>query len=133
MGSARSFAASRRSRAPPARLPSHLPGTDTSVSNPSHNRRRRAPQSCTKAAGAGAYLAALQYNNLHSEHPVKLNIGYSLGYQCSQPTPMILNLNVHHTRAGDLIRADLLTTDPWVPLATYHDGFGNLCTRLVAP
>lgn len=46
---------------------------------------------------------------------------------------MILILNVYHTRAGDLIRADDMTTDPWVPLATYRDGFGNLCTRLVAP
>jgi transglutaminase-like putative cysteine protease len=64
---------------------------------------------------------------------VKLNIGYALTYQSSQSTPMILNLNVHHTRAGDLVRADNLTTDPWVPLATYRDGFGNLCTRLVAP
>jgi transglutaminase-like putative cysteine protease len=64
---------------------------------------------------------------------VKLNIGYALSYQASQPTPMILNLNVHHSRAGDLIRADSLTTDPWVPSATYRDGFGNLCTRLVAP
>lgn len=63
---------------------------------------------------------------------MKLNIGYALTYQSSQSTPMILNLNVHHTRAGDLVRADNLTTDPWVPLATYRDGFGNLCTRLVA-
>jgi transglutaminase-like putative cysteine protease len=64
---------------------------------------------------------------------VKLNIGYRLGYQSSQPTPMILNLNVHHTRAGDLVRADNLTTDPWVPWTVYQDGFGNRCTRLVAP
>jgi len=24
-------------------------------------------------------------------------------------------------------------TDPWVPLTLYRDGFGNWCTRLVAP
>jgi transglutaminase-like putative cysteine protease len=64
---------------------------------------------------------------------VKLSIGYALSYQSVQPTPMILNLNVHHARAGDLIRGDNLTTQPWVPLAYYHDGFGNRCTRLVAP
>jgi transglutaminase-like putative cysteine protease len=46
---------------------------------------------------------------------------------------MILNLNVHHTRAGDLVRADQLITDPWVPYTGYRDGFGNWCTRLVAP
>ena len=64
---------------------------------------------------------------------MRLSIGYTLNYQCSGSTPMILNLNVHHTRAGDLIRADNPTPHPWVPLTTYHDGFGNLCTRLVAP
>jgi transglutaminase-like putative cysteine protease len=46
---------------------------------------------------------------------------------------MILNLNVHYTRAGDLARADNMSTDPWVPLTLYRDGFGNWCTRLVAP
>jgi transglutaminase-like putative cysteine protease len=64
---------------------------------------------------------------------VKLNIGYALTYQSLQPTPMIMNLKVHQTRVGDLIRPDNLTTDPSVPLATYRDGFGNQCTRLVAP
>jgi len=37
-----------------------------------------------------------------------------------------------HT-AADLIRADNILTDPWVPLVLYRDGFGNWCTRLVAP
>ena len=46
---------------------------------------------------------------------------------------MILILNVHYTRAGDLIHADNMLTDPWVPLTLYRDGFGNWCTRLVAP
>src|SRR5690349_18216576 len=64
---------------------------------------------------------------------VKLSIGYVLRYESLQSTPMILNLNVHHTRAADLIRADTLVIHPRVPLTTYRDGFGNLCTRLVAP
>ena len=46
---------------------------------------------------------------------------------------MILNLQVHYTRAADLIRPDQMLTDPWVPLTLYRDGFGNWCTRLVAP
>jgi transglutaminase-like putative cysteine protease len=60
-------------------------------------------------------------------------VGYELTYQCAQATPMILNLHVHYTRAGDLMHADNMTTDPWVPLTLYRDGFGNWCTRLVAP
>src|SRR4051812_37821726 len=46
---------------------------------------------------------------------------------------MILTLNVHYTRAADLVRPDVMLTDPWVPLVLYRDGFGNWCTRLVAP
>ena len=64
---------------------------------------------------------------------VQIRLGYELIYRCPQPTPMILNLNIHHTRAADLVRADDMLTDPWVPLASYRDTFGNRCTRLVAP
>jgi transglutaminase-like putative cysteine protease len=64
---------------------------------------------------------------------LQIRLGYELVYQSAQPTPMILNLNVHYTRAADLIRADHMLTDPWVPLTLYRDGFGNWCTRLVAP
>ena len=46
---------------------------------------------------------------------------------------MILNLNIHHTRSADIVRADNLLTDPCLPLTFYRDGFGNWCTRLVAP
>jgi transglutaminase-like putative cysteine protease len=46
---------------------------------------------------------------------------------------MILALNIHYSRASDIIIPDYLTTDPAVPVSGYRDGFGNWCTRLVAP
>ncbi len=46
---------------------------------------------------------------------------------------MIALLNVHFSRFGDLERPDHLTTNPGVPLESYRDGFGNWCTRLLAP
>jgi transglutaminase-like putative cysteine protease len=64
---------------------------------------------------------------------LQIRLGYELTYQCLQPTPMILNLNVHYSRAADLARPDNMLTYPWVPLTLYRDGFGNWCTRLVAP
>ncbi len=64
---------------------------------------------------------------------MKIRLGYELIYRCPQPTPMILNLNVHYSRAAYLDRPDLMHTDPAVPLVLYRDGFGNWCTRLVAP
>ncbi len=64
---------------------------------------------------------------------MKIRLGYELIYECPQPTPIILNLNVHYSRAGDLDRPDYMVTEPSLPLALYRDGFGNWCTRLVAP
>ena len=64
---------------------------------------------------------------------MQIRLGYELIYQSPQPTPMILNLQVHYTRAADLVRADQMLTEPWVPLTLYRDGFGNWCTRLIAP
>jgi transglutaminase-like putative cysteine protease len=64
---------------------------------------------------------------------MQIRAGYELIYQFPQPTPMILALNIHHSRAADLLQTDLLHTDPSVPVAAYHDKFGNWCSRLVAP
>lgn len=64
---------------------------------------------------------------------MQIRFGYELVYQCPQPTPMILNLHVHYSRASDLIRPDLLVIDPPVPVSMYRDGFGNWCSRIVAP
>lgn len=62
-----------------------------------------------------------------------IRFGYELLYELPQPTPMILNLNVHYSRAADLVRADQIVTDPLVPSSMYRDATGNWCTRLVAP
>jgi transglutaminase-like putative cysteine protease len=62
-----------------------------------------------------------------------IRAGYDIVYQFPQPTPMILALNIHYSRAADLVQPDNLITNPPVPTAAYRDGFGNWCTRLVAP
>ena len=64
---------------------------------------------------------------------MKIKVGYELIYDCPQPTPMMLVLNVHYSRASDLVVPDHLTTPLRFPLSAYRDGFGNWCTRLVAP
>ena len=60
-------------------------------------------------------------------------VGYELEYRLPQPTPMILMLNIHYSRASDMVRPDHMVTQPSIPLRAYRDGFGNWCTRLVAP
>jgi len=64
---------------------------------------------------------------------MQIRIGFEMNYDCVQPTPMLMALNVHYTRVSDLVRHDDLLVDPPVPLKSYRDGFGNWCTRLVAP
>jgi transglutaminase-like putative cysteine protease len=64
---------------------------------------------------------------------VQIRLGYELVYRFPQPTPMILNLHVHETRVADLAEPDFMFTDPWTALTLYRDGFGNRCTRLLAP
>src|SRR5580765_2709417 len=64
---------------------------------------------------------------------MQIRVGYDLRYVFPQPTPVIVTLNVHYSRASDLVRPDLMLTDPPVPIRSYRDGFGNWCARLVAP
>ncbi len=62
-----------------------------------------------------------------------IKVGYELIYDCPQPTPMLLMLNIHYSRAGDLAMPDHLVTAPSVPVTSYRDSFGNWCSRIVAP
>ena len=64
---------------------------------------------------------------------MQLRVGFEMVYDCPQPTPMILALSVHYSRAPDLLRPDHLMTQPAVPVTAYRDLFGNWCSRLVAP
>src|SRR4051812_448457 len=64
---------------------------------------------------------------------MQIRVGFEMTYACPQPTPMLLVLNVHHSRASDLVRPDLVVTTPAVPLVAYRDLFGNWCSRIVAP
>jgi transglutaminase-like putative cysteine protease len=64
---------------------------------------------------------------------MRIRFGYELVYGCPQPLPMILMLNVHPSRASDLLRSDDMRFTPPVAADMYSDVFGNTCTRIVAP
>jgi transglutaminase-like putative cysteine protease len=64
---------------------------------------------------------------------MRIRFGYELVYSCPQPVPMILMLHAHSSRTPHLLRPDQMITEPPVPLDAYIDGFGNTCTRMVAP
>lgn len=64
---------------------------------------------------------------------MQIKLGYELIYQCPQPTPMLLTLNLHYTRASDIVVPDHIVTQPPTPITAFRDGFGNWCSRIVAP
>src|SRR5882672_6570600 len=64
---------------------------------------------------------------------MRIRVGYELLYECPQPTPMVLMLTIHHTRAHDIVVPDRMIAEPFVPTTPYRDAFGNWCSRIVAP
>jgi transglutaminase-like putative cysteine protease len=64
---------------------------------------------------------------------MQIRVGYELIYNFPQPTPTILTLNVHYSRASDMVRPDHMIFQPSTPMSAYRDAFGNWCTRIVAP
>jgi transglutaminase-like putative cysteine protease len=64
---------------------------------------------------------------------VRIRIGYEITYECPKPTPMLLVLSVHPSRQADLLTPHRIVFDPPIASVDYRDGFGNICTRIVAP
>lgn len=62
-----------------------------------------------------------------------IEAGFKISFECPKPTPMLLQLHVHPSRAHDLRSPDHINADPPVPLRFYHDHYGNFVTRLEAP
>ena len=62
-----------------------------------------------------------------------IRAGYSIAFQCSVATPMLLMLKVHPSREGDLLTPDTIRATPSAPMDTYVDMFGNRVTRVSAP
>jgi transglutaminase-like putative cysteine protease len=64
---------------------------------------------------------------------MQIRVGYELEYVCPQPTPMIVMLSIHPSRAVDLLRPEQPVVQPAVSVSQYRDSFNNVCTRMVAP
>jgi transglutaminase-like putative cysteine protease len=62
-----------------------------------------------------------------------IRAGYDIAFESAHPTPMILMLSVHPSRAKDVLTDPSILVSPRVPLHAYHDTFGNQCTRVMAP
>ena len=64
---------------------------------------------------------------------MKIRAGYEIIYDSPQPAPKVFLLNVHPSRVADLVTPDRMRFEPQVASTGYVDGFGSICTRVVAP
>lgn len=64
---------------------------------------------------------------------MQIKAGFTLTYECPQPTPMLLNLNLHPSRRADLLTPQLLKFSPAIEAWEFTDSFGNAATRITAP
>jgi transglutaminase-like putative cysteine protease len=62
-----------------------------------------------------------------------IRAGFKIAFECSVATPMLLLLNLHPSRAADLVTPDTITATPHVSMDSYLDLFGNRVTRVEAP
>jgi transglutaminase-like putative cysteine protease len=62
-----------------------------------------------------------------------IRLGYDIQFQIPTTVAMVALLSVHPSRAGDLLEPDELKTEPELEITHYVDGFGNRCSRFVAP
>ncbi len=64
---------------------------------------------------------------------MRIRAGYDLSYQCMQPTPMVLCVDIHPSREKDLLTEQAVHFSPPVQADRYVDTFGNICRRIMAP
>ncbi|MDD2877711.1 MAG: transglutaminase family protein [Acidiphilium sp.] len=62
-----------------------------------------------------------------------IRAGFEIVFECPNPTPMVLMLNIHPSREPDLLTEHRLMFNRPVPITIYDDSFGNRCSRIVAP
>jgi len=62
-----------------------------------------------------------------------IRIGFDIAFNVPAPTAMMLMLSTHPSRARDIVRPEVLTVQPDVPIERFTDSFGNRCGRIVAP
>ena len=64
---------------------------------------------------------------------MRIRAGFDIAFECPAPTPMVLMLSIRPEREADLLAPQTLANSRGAPMSHYRDGFGNVCTRVVAP
>ena len=64
---------------------------------------------------------------------MKIRCGFELEFTSDFPSPMMLMLSVRPERHADLLTPEVLHASGGVEVHQYRDGFGNVCSRVMAP
>jgi transglutaminase-like putative cysteine protease len=62
-----------------------------------------------------------------------IRVGYDISFEVPVEVPIVALLNVHPSRAANLMEPDELRLQPNVRIDTYSDSFDNICSRFVVP
>jgi transglutaminase-like putative cysteine protease len=62
-----------------------------------------------------------------------IRLAYDIQFDLPADAAMVVLLNVHPSRAADLLEPDEIETEPRLDVTSYLDTFGNGCARFVAP
>src|ERR1700745_40185 len=64
---------------------------------------------------------------------MRIRLGYDIRFDVPAPVTFVAMLQVHPSRAQDLLETDELGVYPTVPQDAYVDSFGNRCSRFHVP
>jgi transglutaminase-like putative cysteine protease len=62
-----------------------------------------------------------------------IRIGYDIAFTYPQPTALVAQLSLHPSRMPSVRTPELLVIEPVIARSSYHDQFGNFCTRALVP
>jgi transglutaminase-like putative cysteine protease len=78
-------------------------------------------------------MFSVLFSGVLQEIHVLIRLGFDIQFDVPAPVAMVALLHVHPTRCADLREQDEPRITPAVPFKKYQDGFGNVCTRFIAP
>ena len=62
-----------------------------------------------------------------------IRTGYDIRFEAEAPVPMLALLSIHPSRHHDMRTPHRIVAEPDVPMFDFHDGFGNIVTRVTIP
>lgn len=62
-----------------------------------------------------------------------IHVGFEISFELPQPSPVLMMLCLHPSRAATTRWPDHLEVYPPVPISEYIDSYGNRCGRMVVP